>query len=288
MSRARSFLFFKNLVKNPCRHYNTALNEVFGSKLKKELLSAPAEKLLNQNILLTKKLRSAKSIQDQDWANIRQELSIRLNNPDILILDICDRLGRCQNFLEYLQYLRKNNHKFTLNILGKYLSFLAKYTESVPDYESEILKTYEEIRKKYELLDSETCGKCITALCQTSKWKDSLDLLEMAKITSKPNSLMYIEIVKAAFKNGDLKLGWEFLHGATQISQNSIIGDAYISYLNYCVKHFKGEELEKQLEKMCYFWKKKMSEVPKTAINEYVRIFETLGYETHYTVISKK
>lgn len=98
--------------------------------------------------------------------------------------------------------------------LALYIGLQGKH--GAEDKESLIFKSYSEINKITNVFDSMTAKYLISGLSMTSKWRETLDILEIAKLTVSPGKSYYSPIVAAAFRNYDQDLAFKLLDEMAQ------------------------------------------------------------------------
>lgn len=221
-------------------------------------------KLVHRNALLDE-LEINKEKLPSEWKIIRQEFlndnKITENSVDAVILGHCISKNNYSLGSSYINFLNKENIKFTLAASGKYfklLYFINKEDRFVSgnsikkDQEQFILKKFGEIRQQHKILDSITLEGSIGALSLTHEWKKCLDLLNEIKVTTTPNGNAYSNIVSAAFLNNEESLGWSLLQEMILYNRN-IDEIVYFAYINYLKKLKTGKNRISQLEKLFVF-----------------------------------
>lgn len=163
------------------------------------------------------------------WTNFRQELlqkcrNINENNIDAIVINMCSHDGRLMLAKNYVEYLQNNcNLKLNDGAQGKLLRVYNAFyhqqgcREISQHLQEEIYIICDGIRKKYPLLDGSLCENLIVGLVPTKRWREGLELLEMAKITSNPTNLAYTELAIKAFLENDFELGWSLCESIVQL-----------------------------------------------------------------------
>lgn len=72
--------------------------------------------------------------------------------------------------------------------------------------------SYAELKKLCPLFDSSTGENVILGLSLTKEWKETLNILDMLKLSCFPSTIVYSAIARAAFLNNEDKIGWELLN----------------------------------------------------------------------------
>lgn len=247
--------------------------------------------IVESDLTINEKLKNKQNIEDSQWILTRENLikNFRLSetNVDSQIFDICSYYDRLDEAANYFKFLERNNYQLNLNIIGNYFrTFYNKNTPLTPHEEEDICKIYDDLRKKYPLLDGMTASSCIYALSLTKRWKESLELLDMIKIASRPGVWVMRSIICAAFKNKEPLLGWKMMQES--ITNGPLDHSIYMDYAEYYQKNLKGDQLKNEIEKMFNFWREHYVLPPKFVIKKYVEICDTLGYDANFTSVSRK
>lgn len=247
--------------------------------------------IVNSDLEINEKLKNNEKIDDNHWTLARERLLKNFKTTeasvDSQIFDICSYFRRKDEAVNYFKFLERNNYQLNLNTIGDYFKTFSSHNEPLtPEEEEKICKMYDDLRKKYPLLDGMTAGSCIHALSLTKRWKECLELLDMLKIASSPGVSVLKSIICAAFKNEEPLLGWKIMEEG--ISKDPLDHYVYVSYIDYCQKHFKDTKLKNEIEKMFNFWREHKVLLPEHVIKNYVETYEQCGYKATFTSILKK
>lgn len=247
--------------------------------------------IIESDWLINKKMKSGEIMEDDQWTAVRKDLLETYNltetNVDSRIYDICQHYNRVDEAVRYFQFLERNNYQIPLSIAGDYLRIF--YTRNKPittEEEEEICRVYDDLRKKYPLLDGKTCSDCILAISLTKKWKDTLELLDMMKITSNPGVNVMSAIISAAFRNDEVAMGWKIMTEATE--RYPLDSRVYKEYLGHCKKKVDKSKLQEEVEKMFYFWGEHDIKPSEEVVREYMDLYQSFGYTAKSTTISKR
>ncbi|XP_043284582.1 mitochondrial ribonuclease P catalytic subunit isoform X2 [Venturia canescens] len=134
-----------------------------------------------------------------------------------------------------------------------------------------------------EVLDASTAEYCILGISKTHRWKEALELCEMIKLSCSPRTQSFSAIISAAFRNNEPEIAWTYLEDA--FSRIHPEHHVFIAHTEYCKRNFKGEELEKELEKMFLIWSKYDYRPFVDIVQAYEEIFKTLGWIIERTSI---
>ncbi|XP_001603527.1 mitochondrial ribonuclease P catalytic subunit [Nasonia vitripennis] len=247
--------------------------------------------IVESDSLIIKKMKSNEIMQDEQWAAARKDLLETYNltetNVDSKIYDLCQYYNRLDEAMHYFHFLERNNYKIPLIIAGEYLRMFYTRNETVTaEEEEEICRVYDNLRKKYPLLDAKTCSSCILALSLTKRWKETLELLEMMKITSNPGQSVMSAIISAAFRNQEVPMGWTIMTEVTE--RYPLEPRVYKDYLTHCLNKVDKSKLHEEIEKMFLFWGQHDIKPTEEVIMKYTNLYESFGYTAKPTTISKR
>ncbi|XP_014604961.1 PREDICTED: mitochondrial ribonuclease P protein 3 [Polistes canadensis] len=224
------------------------------------------------------------------FLNIRNEMTnkhlIPEKSVDLKILEACIKNNKFEAAKSYFEYLKSKNYPISNFILLKYLHVLNSGELPISNsIEEDIINICNKIQKDYECLPSSILLTCVHALCMTSKWEMTFDLIKVNGTIEDVTPATLSHIAMAAFKNGKTKIGFEFLE---QLAINNNIHGRitiYNIYLDYYLLNEK-KELNNAIHKIFHFWKKH-DVVPITSvINRFVDVCKEAGWEGHYVRIS--
>lgn len=238
--------------------------------------------VLENDLNFVKLLREQKNFSTNDWLNARDELLkisiVNEKNIDAIISNLCFGFDNIDAFMSYMKYLKSNNYEINLYLKGTYASKLALKQILTKSDMQEIYDIYDSLLKQYSVLDGTTCDRLIQALCVTERWEESAKLFEMLTISTKKPSKAISRIVKAAFDNNKPETGWKYFIQAAE-NEIHLLAQAFASYLEYCLRIFKDKGLlEKNLLKMFEICRDKEVLINKDELDNYLTIFQSLGY----------
>ncbi|XP_043470412.1 mitochondrial ribonuclease P catalytic subunit [Leptopilina heterotoma] len=246
--------------------------------------------VLEKDLNVTKLIKSKVALTSNDWLKARDELMsitfINEKNIDAIVSNICFSFDNDNAFRSYVDYLKTNNYELNLYIMGTYASNLAFKGNLTKEEMQEIYNLYDTLRQKYSILDGNTCDCFVNALCATDRWEESIELLEMIYYTNKIPAKTTSTIIKTAFQNNKPEIGWKYLEQSAD-NKFYIFPEVYASYLEYCLKTFQDKELlEKNLLKILQFCHDKETKLHKLELDNYLTIFQSLGYTYYDTIIN--
>ncbi|XP_033207094.1 mitochondrial ribonuclease P catalytic subunit isoform X2 [Belonocnema kinseyi] len=250
------------------------------------------ERILNSDVNLVSLLDSQKALTQEDWKKGREELLefdfLNGKNIDAAVANLCFTLNNTNAFISYIHFLKNNNYEINLYMAGKYVFiFRAKKSMITDSEKQEICAMYDFVRKKYPILDAESCERFIYGLCLTDRWEESIQLLDMMKMSTKINPSPLTVIISTAFSRGKAGIGWKYMNLAYE-ENILILPEAYSSYLQYCLNTFKSKkELEINMLKMFEFLKETEKILGDRILNDYLHAFKELGYTYTQTSISR-
>ena len=242
------------------------------------------QKLLTSDVDLLTHLQSKKPLSQSDWKKARKDLLkfdyLNKNNVDAAITNLCSTFENNDAILSYINFLKNNDYEINLYMSATFANIFLKKSSLNDVEKQEIYAMYDRVRKKYPILDAVTCQKFIQVLCLTDRWKEAIELLDMMEMSTPINSLALSSIISAAFLHGETDIALKYMSLANE-KKMIVFSKAYERYIEYCSKTFKDEKsLEKNLLKMFEFLKKYNTVISEDILNQYLKIYEHLGY-TH-------
>lgn len=205
---------------------------------------------------------------------------------DIKILEACIQNNKFEAAKSYFEYLKSKNYPISNFVLMKYLHVLSSGEIPISSsIEEDIINICNKIKKDYECLPTSILLTCVHALCMTSKWEITLDLIKVNGTIEDvtPNTLSCIAM--AAFKNGKSKIGFEFLEELAINSSIDVRSVIYNIYLDYYLLNEK-KELNNAIHKIFHLWEKHDVVPVISIINTFVDVCKKAGWEGHHVRIS--
>lgn len=248
--------------------------------------------ILEKNLEVINLLKSKKPLTTNDWLKARDELFeleiINEKNVDATISNLCFSFENNDAFISYVQFLKSNNYEINLYVSGIYASKLsAKHCLSKSE-KQEICDLYDAVRKKHPVLDGDSCVHFIHGLCATDRWEESTELLDVLLILNRKATSPITRIIKTGFDNNNPEFGWKYFTFATD-NEFALQPSAFSSYLEYCLRTFKDKRLlEENLLKIFKFCMDKEVLLNKVSLDDYLPIFQSLGYTYSDATISVK
>ena len=248
--------------------------------------------LLSSDLNLITLLQSQKPITQETWKKTREELLqfdfLNGKTVDAAMANLCFTFHNIDAFMSYIHFLKSNNYEINLYMAGRYVfSFKAKKSIITDSEKQEICAIYDYVRRKYPVLDGDSCERFIHGLCLTDRWEESIELLNMMKMSTKNSPSSIATFISTAFRCGKADIGWKYMN-LTYEENQIIFPEVYNSYLEYCLKTFKDQkELEINLLKMFEFLKKTEKILVESVLNNYLNAFKDLGYTYTQTSISR-
>lgn len=183
-------------------------------------LSHTKKKHLRQDNMLFNKLKEGsckdQEITNEDWDAIRMSIleipgTINEENIDAITMKSCAEisLSLCKS---YFKYLKATNKRINRATYGNYLQAFHTFSSSCTDDDlKEILDVYNELVSVYPILDSHTAEKVVFAISLTKNWKTYDKLFRDIKQFYHPHGPVYSVVIKTAFRNGEIDLGWKLI-----------------------------------------------------------------------------
>lgn len=179
---------------------------------------------------------------------------INVVNIDAVIMKKCCDMKYFQLGKSFFKYLKSSTDtKINRATYGNYLRMFYDCSSDCNDDDlKEIFDIYKELQHTYSDLDSNTAEKVVLALSITKHWKEYVKLFEIIEKIYFPTSIAYSAVVKAAFKNNELKLGWSLME-EMQIRGINIYDEVFECILDTSKNSTKDEVLSTILEFMSKF-----------------------------------
>ncbi|XP_011870761.1 PREDICTED: mitochondrial ribonuclease P protein 3 [Vollenhovia emeryi] len=227
------------------------------------------------------------------WKDLREKI-LHQNNEitpatvDSTIIDMCLRYSYLDNAIAYFKFLRENNYPLNMAVIGKYLRLYAwKKPNSLTDADKvDIVETFNDLIQKHPLLDYITAGHCVVSLCLTDEWLKTQEIIEMVKLTSSPNSMMYSALASAAFRNGKPDIAWKALSDLVsyKLTPNNAV---YESHLQYC-QFDDAKAFNSRMEEMFNLWAEHSIIPCNEIINAYADKARKYDWSTELVTISRE
>lgn len=170
--------------------------------------SIAAENL--KEIAVTTKVLAA-----SEWQSLKvravSEWSISEKSFESQMMVACCSSGNYSLGRSLMKSVGRDGGHVNVVILAKYLRLCADSHDECD--ENDILGVYAELSERHSMFDVMTVADIVHGLCRTSRWKDSLAHVDTIRLTcsSVPVTILG-DLAMAAFRNGELDRGWEFLH----------------------------------------------------------------------------
>lgn len=253
--------------------------------------SAPVSVLRNQDFIINKMLDENKTFEDRDFVMARQDLlasqtfEIMEDKVDMLMVHLSLERKRLSTAMAYLEYLWKMQPDIKLTLMTHYLKlcYMKSDSELSEKELALLLQIYEKIRSKYPVMDGFTAECCLLGISKTDRWREVFELCEIIKLSGNPRMCAYSAIIGAAFKHDEPEIGWKYLSEAFERLHPE--QHVFITYLEYCTRNFKGEDLEREIEKMFEFWSERNYQVYVEVIDVYAQVLKDLGWSVERTSI---
>ena len=130
-----------------------------------------------------------------------------------------------------MKYLSKNEDGPNIATISRFLRLcFVSWPQSTEDL---IFEMYDKLTSRKSFMDANTTENLILALSVTTRWKETLELLESVKLTCSPGINIYGAVIEAAFKNGDANTGWALATETVQL-QKKPKPEIYQTWLNCC------------------------------------------------------
>lgn len=127
---------------------------------------------------------------------------------------------------------------------------------------------------KSNTYDATTCENLIHGLVQTSKWLETLQLLETIKLTAKPTASAYTCIAARAFQENEVVLGWRVLNEC--VVDKIPKCEVFLSYIDWCRRQDDG--VTEHLTKILQFIGLHEIVVSRKVIDRLRETYESHGY----------
>ncbi|GLG94500.1 uncharacterized protein GBIM_01707 [Gryllus bimaculatus] len=189
-----------------------------------------------------------------EWNKVKQEVFnlnsfVNAENIDAIIMGLC--IGEKQFAVgsSLLDSLRESGISPNTATLARFLKLC--YDCKAGDEES-VLGICNEIRNRCPVLDASTADNVIHGLALTSRWQEGLELLSEIRLSAVPISASFNVLAEAAFKNGELKLGWELMEQMLQLERRPT-PPVYKAWIDQCMRT-KGSEASVMIGQLLDFW----------------------------------
>ncbi|PSN53464.1 hypothetical protein C0J52_05155 [Blattella germanica] len=197
------------------------------------------------NDILETVIKNGKPLSSEEWEGVKSEAYRTLRHlnsytVDAVVMSICCKLKQLSVGLSYIDHLSQIKMKPNVATVQQFLR-LCFYCKETTVNEQLILSMYDELRAKYPILDASTCESVILALSLTTRWKEGLDLLEMAKLTCHPGGLEYGVLTKAAFDNNEINISKNLIEEMLQIGRQ-LRPEVYHAWLDYLDRLCNGDK----------------------------------------------
>lgn len=194
-----------------------------------------------------------------DWNDVKNSTleingCINKENIDAIIMKKCCGMKLLLLGKSFFKYLKSSTEtKINRATYGNYLRLFYDCSSECKEEDlKEISEIYKELQHNYHDLDSNTAEKVVLALSITKHWKEYVKLFEVIEKIYFPTSIAYSAVVRAAFKNKELKLGWSLME-EMQIRGINVPDDVFVCLLDTSIKSTKDEVLTNILEFMSKF-----------------------------------
>lgn len=149
----------------------------------------------------------------EDWKNF--ELEACTENPDLqkswetLCMQLMYQHGCPDLATSLLDYLSTETSSPKISTLSLYIALQGEYGGN--NKEQAILETFKKVLEISDVFDAITAKYLILGLTMTTEWRSTLDILEMAKLTSTPGRSYYSPIIVAALRENDVEMAFQLL-----------------------------------------------------------------------------
>ncbi|XP_047740356.1 mitochondrial ribonuclease P catalytic subunit isoform X2 [Hyalella azteca] len=170
----------------------------------------------------------------EKWEEIMQHGLQKSSNTEQCITNIMKECRSSNNLKlasSFLLYLKEISHEPTTGCLALFMDICSQSQEECD--EATILSTYDELSKRVPVQSMPLLVRMIGALCRTSHWQQSHQLLQTIKKIGIVPSEVYENMTVAAFCSGDTKNAWQLLCQLMN-TQSKKFQRVVLAFANYC------------------------------------------------------